>query len=38
MEYELESREWSDENSMGIEIDVSSIPKHCKIIRFYNSW
>lgn len=34
----LESREWKDDFSAGIEVDVESLPPHVKTIRFFNSW
>ena len=38
VEIELETREWKDDMKEGIEIFVDKIPKHVKLIRFYNSW
>jgi hypothetical protein len=38
VEIEIQSEEWGDECSNGIEIEVSKIPNDVKIIRFYNSW
>ncbi len=35
---ELPIREWRDDSAQGFEIDVDSIPKHVKTIRFFNSW
>jgi hypothetical protein len=35
---ELPTREWRDHGAQGFEIDVDSIPKHVKTIRFFNSW
>lgn len=38
VEVKLEVTEWHDESREGIEIEVAKIPKHVKLIRFYNSW
>jgi len=32
------SKEWGNEYSSGIEVDISKLPKDIKIIRFVNSW
>ena len=31
-------KEWSGDYGQGFEVDVASIPKEVKTIRFYNSW
>jgi hypothetical protein len=38
VEIELESRKWSEDSREGVEIEVEKLPKHVKLIRFYNSW
>lgn len=39
VETELPLREWNGgERGAGYELDVSAIPEHVKVIRFYNSW
>lgn len=40
VEVELPVTPWDDRGGgrAGYELDVSLIPKHVKIIRFYNSW
>lgn len=38
VEIKIPVREWHNDNSSGFEIDVSSIPAHVKVLRFYNSW
>lgn len=40
VEISIPKREWRDERGCaeGFELDVDSIPKHVKVIRFYNSW
>lgn len=35
---DLEVTNWSSESSEGFELDVNSIPKDVKIIRFFNSY
>ncbi len=35
---EAATKEWSDEDRKGLEVEVDKIPKHVKVIRFYNSW
>ena len=38
-EVELTVREWSDGDMReGYELDVSAIPPHVRVVRFYNSW
>lgn len=32
------SFEWRSESSEGIEVMLEHVPKHVKVIRFYNSW
>lgn len=31
-------RTWGDDHAQGIEVEIDKIPKHVKVIRFYNSW
>ncbi|MDY6862954.1 MAG: hypothetical protein SV062_08195 [Thermodesulfobacteriota bacterium] len=38
LEIDFNPREWSDEYAEGYEIDIDSLPKGVKTIRFYNSW
>jgi hypothetical protein len=38
VEVELPSTKWSDDFREGFEVEVSKIPAHVKVIRFYNSW
>lgn len=38
LEIKFEPREWSNEYSTGCEIDIDSLPKGVKTIRFCNSW
>ena len=38
VEVKIKAREWSDDSREGYEIDVESLPKDVKVIRFYNSW
>lgn len=37
-EIKIKEQEWSNKYSSGIEINLSDVPKHVKIIRFYNTW
>lgn len=37
-EVRIPHRHWTAEMREGIEIDVSDLPSHVKVIRFYNSW
>lgn len=30
--------EWSDDYRSGFDVDITMLPKHVKIIRFYNSY
>lgn len=32
------AREWRDDCSDGYEIDISKLPPHVKVLRFYASW
>lgn len=32
------AEEWGNESASGLQILLEDIPKHVKIIRFYNSW
>jgi len=38
VEVKLTPREWQDDMRQGYEIDIDSLPKGVKTIRFYNSW
>ncbi len=38
MEVEIPSREWGNDHEDGLEVDVSLLPPHVRIIRFVNSW
>jgi hypothetical protein len=39
VEVELPLRKWNGgEKGAGFELDVTAIPEHVKILRFYNSW
>lgn len=29
---------WSDDSRSGFEVDVTKLPPHVRIVRFYNSW
>ena len=29
---------WSDDYRAGLEVDITKLPKHVRIVRFYNSW
>ncbi|TAL29053.1 MAG: hypothetical protein EPN98_21665 [Phenylobacterium sp.] len=31
-------KEWSSESASGFEVDLAGLPKHIKILRFYNAW
>lgn len=30
--------EWSNESSVGFEVDLAMLPPHVKKLRFYNNW
>lgn len=32
------AREWQDDTRGGLEIDLSEVPDHVTVLRFYNSW
>lgn len=32
------TRKWEDDSRQGIDVDVSQLPQHIKVIRFCNSW
>ena len=34
----LQTTEWKNEMSLGVELDLSTLPKSVRVIRFYNSW
>ncbi len=38
VEVDLVAKRWNDEHREGFELNVDEIPKHVKVIRFYNSW
>lgn len=38
LEVKFEPREYSDESSSGLEIDIDKLPNGVKTIRFCNSW
>ena len=35
---DIEHQEYQAQYSSGVEVDISSLSKDIKIIRFYNSW
>lgn len=38
VEVRLNPKPWSDDSRSGFEIDLSTVPKHVNVIRFYNSY
>jgi hypothetical protein len=38
VEVKIPTTKWSNNHAEGLEIEVDKIPKHVKMIRFYNSW
>lgn len=38
MTIRLPAKEWEDNNSTGLEINIKDIPENVKTLRFVNSW
>ncbi len=38
VDIEVATKEWSGDMRSGLEVEIAKIPKHVKVIRFFNSY